>query len=59
MTGFFFRAASRMMQDAQKVGYRYGKDASEFDAVYYRELLEKAWEEVAFVIYAIYIIDCL
>ena len=27
------------------------RDASEFDAGYYRKLLEKAWEEVAFVCY--------
>jgi hypothetical protein len=34
-------------------------DASVFDAVYYGKLLEKAWDEVAFVLlYAIYIIDC-
>jgi hypothetical protein len=37
------RDASRWEVDTER-------DASEFDAGYYRKLQEKAWEEVAFVL---------
>ena len=38
------------MKDAQKWEVNTERDASEFDAGYYGKLLEKAWEEVAFVL---------
>ena len=38
------------MKDAKKWEVDAEKDASEFDAGYYGRLLEKAWDEVAFVI---------
>ena len=38
-----------MMKDAKKWEVDPARTASEFDAGYYRGLLEKAWEEAAFV----------
>jgi len=40
---------SYVMKDAKKWEVDVARTASEFDAVYYRGLLEKAWGEVAFV----------
>ena len=40
--GYVVKDASRWEVDAER-------DASEFDVAYYRKLLEKAWDEVAFV----------
>jgi hypothetical protein len=39
-----------VVKDAEKREVDTERDASEFDAVYYGKLLEKAWDEVAFVI---------
>ena len=38
-----------MIRDARKWEVDPERTASEFDAVYYRRLLEKAWGEAAFV----------
>jgi hypothetical protein len=38
-----------VVMDAKKWEVDTERDASEFDAGYYRELLEKAWDEAAFV----------
>ena len=38
-----------VVRDAAKWEVDTERDASEFDAGYYRKLLEKAWDEVAFV----------
>ena len=40
--GYVVKDASRWEVDAER-------DASKFDVAYYRKLLEKAWDEVAFV----------
>lgn len=39
-----------VVKDAAKWDVDIEKDASRFDAAYYRKLLEKAWDEVAFVL---------
>jgi hypothetical protein len=39
-----------MVTDAAKWEVDTERDASEFDAGYYARLLEKAWDEVAFVL---------
>jgi DNA polymerase I len=39
-----------VVKDAAKWEVEIERSASEFDAVYYRKLLKKAWEEVAFVL---------
>jgi DNA polymerase, archaea type len=39
-----------VVRDAKKWQVDIERDASEFDAGYYRKLLETAWEEVAFVL---------
>jgi DNA polymerase, archaea type len=41
--GYVVRDASKWEVDTER-------DASEFDAVYYGKLLEKAWDEVAFIL---------
>jgi DNA polymerase I len=38
-----------VVKDAGRWEVETVENASEFDAAYYRKLLEKAWEEVAFV----------
>lgn len=38
-----------VVKDARKWMVEIEREASEFDAEYYRKLLEKAWSEVAFV----------
>ena len=38
-----------VVRDAKKWEVDTERDASEFDAGYYAKLLEKAWDEVAFV----------
>ena len=43
--GYVVRDESRWEADTER-------DASEFDAGYYRKLLEKAWEEAGFIFYS-------
>jgi hypothetical protein len=39
-----------MFKDSAKWDVDTEMDASKFDSMYYKKLLEKAWDEVAFVI---------